>query len=158
MLCDVGLPGMNGYAVARAIRAEPSLRGTCLVAVTGYAQAEDVQRAAEAGFDKHVAKPPSVEETEKLLAAPPGSSRPLHSRGASERASRLCISICRRPRRAGSGPSPSDRRARRAPLSRAPGRAPRPKAVRRARRPGFRRDGARPRQGETPERLEPWPE
>lgn len=67
LLCDIGLPGMTGYEVARAFRSEPSLRHARLIAVTGYAQAEDRREAAEAGFDSHVAKPPDPSELERLL-------------------------------------------------------------------------------------------
>jgi CheY-like chemotaxis protein len=52
---------MSGYAVARAIRSDPSLRGVRLVAITGYALPEDAERATEAGFDAHLAKPLSME-------------------------------------------------------------------------------------------------
>ena len=66
---------MDGYAVARAMRADPELRRATLVALTGYAQPEDVAKAREAGFDAHLAKPPSIEALEKVLAellpAPP---------------------------------------------------------------------------------------
>jgi CheY-like chemotaxis protein len=67
VLCDLGLPGMDGYDVARALRAGGGapLR---LVAVSGYAQPDDVRRAADAGFDAHVAKPPDPAEIERLLA------------------------------------------------------------------------------------------
>ncbi len=68
ILCDIGLPGMSGYEVARALRAE--LGGACpqLVAVSGYAQPEDLKKAADAGFDRHIAKPPAPGEIERLLA------------------------------------------------------------------------------------------
>ncbi len=68
VLCDIGLPGMSGYDVARAFRRDPELRRARLVAVSGYAQAEDRREAAEAGFDRHVAKPPDPAELERLLA------------------------------------------------------------------------------------------
>ncbi len=71
VLCDIGLEEMDGYEVARAIRADDRLRGIFLVALSGYAQAEDVERAACAGFDRHVAKPPSPEQLEELLASLP---------------------------------------------------------------------------------------
>jgi two-component system CheB/CheR fusion protein len=58
VLCDIGLPGMDGYQVARALRAEPSLRRAFLVALTGYALPDDVRSAMDAGFDRHLAKPP----------------------------------------------------------------------------------------------------
>jgi two-component system CheB/CheR fusion protein len=69
VLCDIGLPGMSGYDVARAFREDESLRGAYLVALSGYARPEDLQRAAEAGFDRHLAKPASLEALEALLAA-----------------------------------------------------------------------------------------
>ena len=69
VFCDIGLPGMDGFEVARAFRADDVLRGTRLVALSGYALPEDVQRAREAGFDQHVAKPPSLERLEEALAS-----------------------------------------------------------------------------------------
>jgi two-component system CheB/CheR fusion protein len=68
VLCDIGLPGMNGYEVGRAIRADPALASTFLVALTGYASADDQRRAAEAGFDRHLAKPPSIEQIQGVLS------------------------------------------------------------------------------------------
>jgi PAS domain S-box-containing protein len=67
VLCDLGLPRLDGFGVARALRAEPTLASTLLVAVSGYAQPDDLLRAREAGFDHHVAKPPSVGALEELL-------------------------------------------------------------------------------------------
>jgi len=67
VLCDIGLPGMSGYELARAIRAR-NRPGVQLIAISGYAQAEDVRRALEAGFDAHVAKPPDPDELERLLS------------------------------------------------------------------------------------------
>lgn len=68
ILCDVGLPGMDGYDLARAIRADKVLRDTLLVAITGHALPEDERRAREAGFTRHIAKPPSIESLESVLA------------------------------------------------------------------------------------------
>jgi len=68
VLCDIGLPGMDGYAVARAFRADEELRGAHLVALSGYALPEDLQLASEAGFQRHLAKPPSIEKLEGVLA------------------------------------------------------------------------------------------
>jgi PAS domain S-box-containing protein len=68
VLCDIGLPGMDGYEVARALRARYADRLT-LVAVSGYAQPEDRRRAREAGFDHHVAKPPDPGEIQRLMKA-----------------------------------------------------------------------------------------
>jgi PAS domain S-box-containing protein len=69
VLCDIGLPEMDGYDVARAIRADDSLRRTALVALTGYALPDDQRRAAEAGFDHHLAKPVTSDEILQVLAA-----------------------------------------------------------------------------------------
>lgn len=67
VLCDLGLPGMDGFQVARALRAGGS-RCPRLVALSGYAQPEDVQRALAAGFDAHIAKPPDPAAIARLLA------------------------------------------------------------------------------------------
>ena len=71
VLCDIGLPDMSGYEVARTLRAETAAAGIFLVALTGYAQPEDRVRAAEAGFDAHLAKPPSPERLAELLRVSP---------------------------------------------------------------------------------------
>jgi len=68
VLCDLGLPEMDGYEVAREMRSDPSLRTIHLVALSGYASPDDVERAMEAGFDRHLAKPPSVRDLERALA------------------------------------------------------------------------------------------
>ncbi len=65
VLCDLGLPGMSGYEVARVLRSQGA--ASRLVAVSGYALPEDVRRAADAGFERHLAKPPSPDEIERLL-------------------------------------------------------------------------------------------
>jgi CheY-like chemotaxis protein len=57
VVLDIGLPGANGYEVARAIRAEPALSKVRLVAVTGYGREEDRNRCMDAGFDLHLVKP-----------------------------------------------------------------------------------------------------
>ena len=56
-LIDIGLPGVDGYALARMARQSPDTRATYLVALTGYGQAEDRQKALAAGFDTHMTKP-----------------------------------------------------------------------------------------------------
>jgi len=71
VICDIGLPGMDGYAVASAFREDPAMRGTYLIALSGYAQPEDLQRSAEAGFNQHVAKPPDIEKLDQLLSEIP---------------------------------------------------------------------------------------
>ena len=67
VLCDIGLPGMDGYEFARQFRAMSQTQHVRLVALTGYAQPEDVTKAVEAGFYAHVAKPPDPEEIASLL-------------------------------------------------------------------------------------------
>jgi signal transduction histidine kinase/ActR/RegA family two-component response regulator len=69
VLLDIGLPGMDGYAVARQLRRLPELADTLLVALTGYGQAEDVRRSHEAGFDHHLVKPADPEALVGLFAA-----------------------------------------------------------------------------------------
>ncbi len=69
VFCDIGLPGMNGYEVARAFRADGTFRSTVLVALSGYAQSEDLAKASAAGFDQHLAKPPNIEKVKRLCAA-----------------------------------------------------------------------------------------
>jgi PAS domain S-box-containing protein len=68
VICDIGLPGMDGYQVARAMRGDTSFESTYLIALSGYAFAEDQERAADAGFDRHIAKPVDVESLERVLA------------------------------------------------------------------------------------------
>ena len=69
-LIDLGLPGIDGYTLARRARENPETRAIRLVAVTGYGQAEDRQRALEAGFDFHVTKPVDAAMLEELLGRP----------------------------------------------------------------------------------------
>jgi PAS domain S-box-containing protein len=68
VLCDIGLPDIDGYEVARALRRDEDLRGTHLVAVSGYAQPEDRKAARDAGFDAHLAKPPDLVELMNVVA------------------------------------------------------------------------------------------
>lgn len=69
VLCDIGLPDISGYEVARTLRADASLKATRLIAVSGYAQPEDLERAAEAGFDAHLPKPPPLDQLCALIVA-----------------------------------------------------------------------------------------
>jgi len=74
-LIDIGLPGIDGYEVARRLRTE--VPGARLVAVTGYGQPEDRERALAAGFDEHVVKPVDPEQLQRLLAVRVGVSGSL---------------------------------------------------------------------------------
>ena len=70
IVCDIGLPGMDGFAVARALRELPALAGVRLLAVTGYGEAEMRARVAEAGFDAHLVKPVDAEALVRMLRDP----------------------------------------------------------------------------------------
>lgn len=64
---DIGMPGMDGYEVARRIRAHDTIGNTLLVAVTGWSQNEDRQRAQDAGFDYHLVKPINIDALRGVL-------------------------------------------------------------------------------------------
>jgi PAS domain S-box-containing protein len=66
-LVDIGLPGLDGYEVARRVRAEPGGAKPVLVALTGYGSAEDRERAHEAGFDLHLVKPITSDQLARIL-------------------------------------------------------------------------------------------
>ena len=66
VLLDIGLPGIDGFEVARRLR-QQGLSKTTLVALTGYGGAADVQQALEAGFDHHVLKPVPLERLSELI-------------------------------------------------------------------------------------------
>ncbi len=67
VLCDIGLPEMDGYAVARELRADPAGSPAYLVALTGYGRDTDRRRAEEAGFDLHLVKPVGPDVLKRLL-------------------------------------------------------------------------------------------
>jgi CheY-like chemotaxis protein len=71
VLCDLGLPGMSGYSVAEAFRSDASLREIFLVALSGYTQPAAIQSARQAGFNRHVAKPPDLNLLLSMLAEVP---------------------------------------------------------------------------------------
>jgi signal transduction histidine kinase/PAS domain-containing protein/ActR/RegA family two-component response regulator len=72
VLCDIGLPGgMDGYAVARALRADPEQAVATLIALSGYGQEEDQRQAQQAGFDRHLIKPVDPGMLRQLLATLP---------------------------------------------------------------------------------------
>jgi len=69
VLMDLGMPRLNGYEAARAIRAQPWGRDVVLIALTGWGQEEDKRRTADAGFDAHLIKPVDHVAFETLLAS-----------------------------------------------------------------------------------------
>ena len=67
VVLDIGLPGMDGFEVARRLRNEPCCANAVIIAVTGYGQPEDRQRALEAGCDHHLVKPVDLDELKRLI-------------------------------------------------------------------------------------------
>ena len=69
VILDIGMPDMTGYEVARRIRSEPWGKAAYLIAVTGWGQEEDKERAGAAGFDEHMTKPVATDDVERRLRA-----------------------------------------------------------------------------------------
>ncbi len=67
VLCDIGLPGMDGYAVVQAMRQEPEIHNIFMIAISGYGQREDERRSIKAGFDVHLTKPVDLKTLQSLL-------------------------------------------------------------------------------------------
>lgn len=67
ILLDIGMPGMDGYEVARRVRQQPGLESVTMVALTGWGQEDDRRRTKEAGFDHHLVKPVEPEALARLL-------------------------------------------------------------------------------------------
>ena len=68
VLCDIGLPGLDGYAVARRLRGDPATAQARLIAVTAYGRDEDRRRSHEAGFERHLVKPVDPDDLRRALA------------------------------------------------------------------------------------------
>ena len=68
LFLDIGMPGMDGYQLARALRADPRQRHALLVALTGWGGAEDRARTAAAGFDLHLTKPVDLDAVAHALS------------------------------------------------------------------------------------------
>ena len=68
---DIGMPGMDGYEVARRMRQQPGLENVVLAALTGWGQKEDRRRTSEAGFSHHLVKPPEPKAVESILSSLP---------------------------------------------------------------------------------------
>jgi PAS domain S-box-containing protein len=69
LLLDIEMPGMNGYEVARRVRAQPSMKDVLIVAMTGYGSEGVRRRCREAGFDHHLVKPIDLDDLQRLLAS-----------------------------------------------------------------------------------------
>lgn len=69
VLLDIGMPRLDGYAVAARLRAQPETHSTVLIALTGWGRGADRRRATEAGFDHHLTKPVDPAALQKLLTA-----------------------------------------------------------------------------------------
>src|SRR5690606_18619987 len=82
VLIDIGLPGIDGYEVARRMRADEGIPHALLVALTGYGRSEDKARALAAGFDHHITKPVEFDALSALVSALPqrrsGTSSTVH--------------------------------------------------------------------------------
>jgi CheY-like chemotaxis protein len=68
VLCDLGLPGLTGFEVARVLRQDPATTTVRLIAVSGYGREEDQRLAREAGFDDTLVKPVDPAELQRILA------------------------------------------------------------------------------------------
>ena len=68
ILCDIGLPGADGYRVAHTLRASGRFASTYMVAITGFVGEDDVKRAVSSGFDLHVSKPVDIHVLLRLIA------------------------------------------------------------------------------------------
>jgi CheY-like chemotaxis protein len=68
IVCDLGLPGLDGYEIARTVRKVPHLRSSLLVAVSGYGESADREKARIAGFSHHMTKPADPIELADLIA------------------------------------------------------------------------------------------
>ena len=78
VLLDIGMPGLDGYEVARRVRASRCGSGIKLIAITGWGQENDRQRAFAAGFDHHLTKPVDLQRLSTLLQT---STQPVGARG-----------------------------------------------------------------------------
>jgi PAS domain S-box-containing protein len=77
ILLDIGLPGIDGYEVARRLRAQPEFNDTQIIAMTGYGQPEDRRRSREAGIDHHLVKPVKIDFVRALLARADSPTGPI---------------------------------------------------------------------------------
>ena len=90
VLLDIGLPGLDGFEVAKRLRQQPALESVVLVAMTGYGQESDRQRSQDAGFDHHLVKPASFGKVQQILATV-SDERPDATNGAKRRDGRKAM-------------------------------------------------------------------
>ncbi|WP_431049293.1 response regulator [Roseateles sp. L2-2] len=74
VLLDLGMPGMDGYEVAKSMRAKPALHSVALIALTGRGRDSDMERSAATGFAHHVMKPANIEELKASIVMAVGRS------------------------------------------------------------------------------------
>ncbi|MEL7654314.1 MAG: response regulator [Bacillota bacterium] len=67
IFCDIGLPEMDGFEVAKTIKADDLLKDICMIALTGYADKRDLDNAAKSGFNYHMAKPVGMADIKQIL-------------------------------------------------------------------------------------------
>ena len=72
VLCDIGLPGLDGYGVVGELRRDPETAGARVIAVTGYGGEEDRRRSQQAGFDMHLTKPLDPDTLQEAFAEDEG--------------------------------------------------------------------------------------
>jgi CheY-like chemotaxis protein len=88
IICDLGLPGLDGYEVARRLRADPGLEAVDLVALSGFGDEAAVSQALAAGFDEHVTKPIDLATLRRLASGSPGDGAQVSSSSPDELDSR----------------------------------------------------------------------
>jgi CheY-like chemotaxis protein len=76
VVLDIGMPGMDGYEVARRLRSQPAFANVLIVAVTGYGQERDKQLSKEAGIDHHIVKPLNTDVLLQLVEENAGHAQP----------------------------------------------------------------------------------
>ena len=81
VLLDIGLPGMDGYQVARVLRGSAATSDATLIALTGYGQPEDLARSRAAGFDRHLVKPVNLDVLAEMVADAPLRGRDANAQG-----------------------------------------------------------------------------
>lgn len=76
ILCDLGMPGMDGYEACRLLRQQPGLEKALIAAVSGYGNEDDRRKSTEAGFDRHLVKPVGRAALEELVASAAAKNHP----------------------------------------------------------------------------------